>query len=75
MDTILPGEQVVWFKRSQRGRSINVKKYGGTLVSTNGKIATVRDDWTKQLVKVSYHELGRKSQDTMFLIFENVELR
>lgn len=72
MDTFLPGEQVVWFKRSKRGRTINVRKYGGTLVSTDGKTATVLDDWTKRKVKVSYFELGRKDQDTMFSIFEKV---
>lgn len=72
MDTIIPGEQVVWFKRSKRGRNITVKKYGGKLVSTDGKEARVRDDWSGRLVTVPYHELGRKSQDTMFSIFEKV---
>jgi len=71
-DTIIPGEQVVWFKRSQRGRNINVKKYGGKLESTDGKIARVREAWSGRLVTVPYHELGRKIQDTKFSLFEKV---
>ncbi len=63
------GDKVVWFKRSQRGGVISVRKFVGVVKALDGDAVTLRTESGGTVHKAA-SELTLKENDTPFSIFE-----